>query len=992
MSSQRIHVFGAKPAPSYIKVDLKPQGEPSMTLENELLLKSFMLQTVHCDVSVNEFACHGALTFVFKNPIATPVEMHFAFPLMDGGVAITGITTDWDGQHISGLVCSTDEGKKKYDEAVAKGHTASIVQHAENDLFLWRVGGIPGGSTVTVVSQFSGPVTMAKKFGKKPQTEITLTLPVMVPPWFGKAECGDAALAYDTAVQAPASFGGLDLALPPFTCTVRSHFVTQSLQAVTVTSPTHGPPDASSIRASDSGLVVSFRDLFKARDSGKTATNLQMRWVADGIVPNLACLGRLLAGAGQLAPASSESDSVVLHDDAAIKAMEVAAAALASGPLAIDAQALLQKTKTNQRKIEQVCGVLFSEHDGRHPEGVHVTVLVDCSGSMYPHRIVGARKAVRALLTSLEPTSTFSVYFFGDTCFPVVLGRGPEAQGPVFPATPDLIKAVAAQVDAAADLGGTLLFAAVQQVMSNDVPADRRHNVMILTDGEVGSGESSQVKEMLAQVCPDRALVGIIGIGNAVTRFTLRTIVEGGLGPQAILFDDESDESITSIVLGSINALASSQLREIHWPELRMVGSEKLVQINSSEVCAAWALYPETQLACASEASAADEEWEEVTADMFDAGAAAGASSAPRVRWLDGRSVSIASCKGSSRPAVQLPTLLVTHEDSVKSMCIAAALARCRHSTCSRQEATALALRYGFVCAEADSVMVATSNLPTCTPSSAVLFRVPIPSQAPPATQCFATGKSSGKRCKLSKRFLLSLTGNAGKTTLSSTLHRAAPPPPNHHSASADTMRHMPPKSHPTPKSHPAPQCTPPFTAAMCGNPEWQPNLEHFGDFETLDDVAMCGSPKSEYFGECFSLCETLDDVAFCLPPAQFCPPPPPLATFPIPHSPAFALPGPASIPSLLDVLGALDGAVWSMQHPAVAAFLDKHLPAAVLLCTSDALTTVAVIVAIRATFKDSKAGWHVHIQRAARCARSTLGDAAYAAHKAAVVSTLGTH
>jgi hypothetical protein len=80
------------------------------------------------------------------------------------------------------------------------------------------------------------------------------------------------------------------------------------------------------------------------------------------------------------------------------------------------------------------------------------------------------------------------------------------------------------------------------------------------------------------------------------------------------------------------------------------------------------------------------------------------------------------------------------------------------------------------------------------------------------------------------------------------------------------------------------------------------------------------------------------------------------------------------------------------MQHPAVAAFLDKHLPAAVLLCTSDALTTVAVIVAIRATFKDSKAGWHVHIQRAARCARSTLGDAAYAAHKAAVVSTLGTH
>ena len=68
-----------------------------MTPEQEQLLKSFMLQSVHLDVSLNEFASHGSITFVFKNPIATPVEMRFAFPLMDGGAVITGITTEWDG-------------------------------------------------------------------------------------------------------------------------------------------------------------------------------------------------------------------------------------------------------------------------------------------------------------------------------------------------------------------------------------------------------------------------------------------------------------------------------------------------------------------------------------------------------------------------------------------------------------------------------------------------------------------------------------------------------------------------------------------------------------------------------------------------------------------------------------------------------------------------------------------------------------------------------
>jgi hypothetical protein len=95
--------------------------------------------------------------------------------------------------------------------------------------------------------------------------------------------------------------------------------------------------------------------------------------------------------------------------------------------------------------------------------------------------------------------------------------------------------------------------------------------------------------------------------------------------------------------------------------------------------------------------------------------------------------------------------------------------------------------------------------------------------------------------------------------------------------------------------------------------------------------------------------------------------------------------------PSLLDLLGALLHASWSLQHPAVQSFLANHLPAAAVMCGSDAETTVAVIVVLRVLFKHSKAGWHVHVKRAAKKARSDLGDSKYSTCKTMLASALAT-
>ena len=130
------------------------------------------------------------------------------------------------------------------------------------------------------------------------------------------------------------------------------------------------------------------------------------------------------------------------------------------------------------------------------------------------------------------------MYLFGSTCAAVTDGSG----NVVITATPDNIRDVSDKVATCDSNGGTELLAAVQHVMTQAIPNHRRHNVMILTDGEVSERQSQGIKSLLAPLCPATALVGIIGFGDDVTRTTLRNVVGGGMGPQALVFDGESED------------------------------------------------------------------------------------------------------------------------------------------------------------------------------------------------------------------------------------------------------------------------------------------------------------------------------------------------------------------------------------------------------------------------------------------------------------------
>jgi hypothetical protein len=243
-------------------------------------------------------------------------------------------------------------------------------------------------------------------------------------------------------------------------------------------------------------------------------------------------------------------------------------------------------------------------------------------------------------------------------------------------------------------------------------------------------------------------------------------------------------------------------------------------------------------------------------------------------------------------------------------MCIAAAVARCRHPSCSKPEATKLALRYGFLCAEADTVMVAISDHPTA-PASAASFGIAMP--------------SSGRRVP--------------------------------HDDLSDSEWIFEDCEEDIDDAY-----TPRAMASFGANI----GAESLSEFSCFDAESLLRTRSCESLS---SLKRQRSDDGQVTQPAQD--------------------DEKVHCPSLLDVLGALQRGSWSLQHPVVARFLSHHLPAAAALCSDDAHTTVAVIVVLRSKFKHSKAGWRVHVKRAAKGARAALGDAAYSSHKALVAGSL---
>lgn len=140
------------------------------------------------------------LTQSFKNPSQEKgiKEIRYTFPLYDG-VSVVGFTCQVGKRVIKGLVKERQKAKKDYQEAVAKGQTAGLLEALPeaSDVFTTTVGNVPPNATIMVEITYLGELKHDAEVNG-----IRFTIPTSISPRYGHYP---GQLAQSTAVQ---GYGG----------------------------------------------------------------------------------------------------------------------------------------------------------------------------------------------------------------------------------------------------------------------------------------------------------------------------------------------------------------------------------------------------------------------------------------------------------------------------------------------------------------------------------------------------------------------------------------------------------------------------------------------------------------------------------------------------------------------------------------------------------------------------------------------------------------
>lgn len=123
------------------------------------------------------------LTQTFVNDSSDPLpQVRYVFPLFDG-VSVVGFTcTINDERIIHGTVKEKQEAKKTYDDAVAQGQTAGLLEQSfsASDVFSTSLGNIPASAKIKVDITYLGELKHDAEIDG-----IRYTIPTMIAPRYG---------------------------------------------------------------------------------------------------------------------------------------------------------------------------------------------------------------------------------------------------------------------------------------------------------------------------------------------------------------------------------------------------------------------------------------------------------------------------------------------------------------------------------------------------------------------------------------------------------------------------------------------------------------------------------------------------------------------------------------------------------------------------------------------------------------------------------------
>ncbi len=113
------------------------------------------LDSFTSDSTIIDQVYQTRLSLSFSNPLKSPLEAVFKFPLSDGA-AVCGFSAVVDGVVIDGVVQEKEEAFKNYDEAISKGHGAFLGEQSGSDFFSISVGNLPPNKKAIIVLSYVG--------------------------------------------------------------------------------------------------------------------------------------------------------------------------------------------------------------------------------------------------------------------------------------------------------------------------------------------------------------------------------------------------------------------------------------------------------------------------------------------------------------------------------------------------------------------------------------------------------------------------------------------------------------------------------------------------------------------------------------------------------------------------------------------------------------------------------------------------------------------
>ena len=110
------------------------------------------LESISIQANIYGILAHFEASLVYKNSTPDPIEVEFKHPLYNESILI-GIEAIIDGKKIRGIIKEKAEAKTEYEDAIASGSTAVLVEEDSQDILGILLGNLTPGKSCTVTLQ-----------------------------------------------------------------------------------------------------------------------------------------------------------------------------------------------------------------------------------------------------------------------------------------------------------------------------------------------------------------------------------------------------------------------------------------------------------------------------------------------------------------------------------------------------------------------------------------------------------------------------------------------------------------------------------------------------------------------------------------------------------------------------------------------------------------------------------------------------------------------